>query len=55
MFDDMGGGEATAIRDAFWVDQFGGVGSLSPSSVDSGVRTEVARAFKDCLLRFVNS
>jgi hypothetical protein len=55
MFDNMAGGTGTVIRDAFWVDQFGGLTSPSPATVDSGVRTEVARAFKDCLLRFVNS
>lgn len=58
MFDEMGGDPGNwgiTIRNGFWIEQFGGITSTEPGSVDAGVRTEVARAFKDCLLRFVNS
>ena len=53
MFNDMAGGTATLIRDAFWFEQdFGGI---SPAQVDSGVRSEVARAWMTTVFTYANS
>ena len=52
MFDDMAGGTATVIRDGFWFENFG---SLSPALVDSGVRSEVARAWTTTVITYANS
>jgi len=55
MFDDMAGGEATLIRDAFWTKDFGGITCPTPALVDGDVRSEVARAWASTVFTFANS
>jgi hypothetical protein len=55
MFDDMAGGTATVIRNAFWLKDFGGPTCPTPAMVAGGVRSEVARAWASTVLTYANS